>query len=82
MRSEKEFDLDVDTNEAENQSLTIFVNFKVRGHDGRFLGIAGVGIKIENALTLLQKAREKHQREVYLVDEDGMIQVHSRSSAH
>ena len=40
---EKAYDLDVDTDEAADHRLTIFINHQVRDADGRFLGIAGVG---------------------------------------
>ncbi|NDV20753.1 diguanylate cyclase [Pseudodesulfovibrio sp. JC047] len=75
-RSGKEFDLDVDNNEAENNTLTIFINFRVDDAKGRFLGVAGVGVNIENAAKMLREFKRKYNRKIFLVDEDGLVQLH------
>jgi len=41
-----EFDLEVDTNEANGNNVTIFVNFRVEDNDGRLLGVIGVGLQV------------------------------------
>ncbi|BCS89397.1 sensor domain-containing diguanylate cyclase [Pseudodesulfovibrio sediminis] len=76
VRSKKEYNLDVDSNEAEGGTLTIFINFRVEDKNGRLLGVAGVGVNLSTALKLLAKARKEYHREIYLVDQDGLVQVH------
>ncbi|WP_316898895.1 diguanylate cyclase [Pseudodesulfovibrio indicus] len=76
VRTGHEFDLDVDSNEAENGALTIFANFRVTDEKGRLLGVAGVGVNINRVTALLEQARAEYSREVYLVDQDGLVQVH------
>jgi diguanylate cyclase (GGDEF)-like protein len=80
VRKNVEFALDVDTNEAENNKLTIFVNFRVEDENGRLLGVAGVGVNIDRVTDLLERARQNYNREVYLVDQDGLVQVHRDTS--
>ncbi|WP_207260621.1 sensor domain-containing diguanylate cyclase [Desulfovibrio sp. Huiquan2017] len=80
VRKDVEFALDVDTNQAENGQLTIFVNFRVEDDNGRLLGVAGVGVNIDRVTGLLEKARRDYHREVYLVDQDGLVQVHRDKS--
>ncbi|XXJ18413.1 sensor domain-containing diguanylate cyclase [Desulfovibrio caledoniensis] len=80
VRKRVEFALDVDTNQAEQNKLTIFVNFRVEDENGRLLGVAGVGINIDRVTGLLEKARHDYHREVYLVDRDGLVQVHRDKS--
>lgn len=75
-RSGNEFDLDLDTNEAEGGALTIFANFRVEDDNGRLLGVTGVGVNIDHVTELLAQAREDYDRETYLVDQDGLMQVH------
>ncbi len=75
--SGKDMDLDVDTNEADNGSLTVFINYRLKGFDGRFLGVVGVGIKLEKVAEFLNQKQTKYNRDIYLVDENGYIQVHS-----
>lgn len=76
-RSKDEYALDVDTNEAENNRLTIFINYRVEDANGRLLGVAGVGVNMDHAAGLLEQARKNYDRNVYLVDRDGLVQVHS-----
>ncbi|MEZ7197868.1 sensor domain-containing diguanylate cyclase [Pseudodesulfovibrio karagichevae] len=80
VRKNVEYALDVDTNEAEGGKLTIFVNFRVEDGNGRLLGVAGVGVNIDRVTGLLEKARHDYHREVYLVDRDGLVQVHRDKS--
>ncbi|WP_272699190.1 sensor domain-containing diguanylate cyclase [Desulfovibrio sp. Fe33] len=80
LRQNVEFDLDVDTNEAEGGKLTIFVNFRVMSDTGKLLGVAGVGVNIDKVTGLLEKSRRQYGREVYLVDQDGLVQVHRDTS--
>ncbi|MBI9080556.1 MAG: diguanylate cyclase [Pseudodesulfovibrio sp.] len=79
-RSKKEYRLEVDTNEAKNNVLTIFVNFRVEDSDGKLLGVAGVGVNMDHAASKLIEARKEFFRMAYLVDQDGLIQVHPNKS--
>ncbi|WP_285908056.1 sensor domain-containing diguanylate cyclase [Pseudodesulfovibrio pelocollis] len=75
--SGKEYDLVVDTNQAEENKLTIFVNFRLEDAQGRLLGVTGVGVSMDNAITLLEDARRDYGRNVFLTDQDGLVQVHT-----
>jgi len=75
-RTGKEYDLNVDNNEAENGKLSLFINFRVEDDNGRLLGVAGVGVSIDQVIALLKQVRKEYSREVYLVDQDGLVQVH------
>jgi len=78
--SGKEYRLDVDTNEAHNNQLTIFVNYRLEDSSGNLLGVTGVGIKMENFSHFLQDKQEKYNRRIFLVNQEGMIQAHSDDS--
>ncbi|MEN6327267.1 MAG: diguanylate cyclase, partial [Syntrophomonas sp.] len=56
--SGREYDLQVDTNEVNNNNITVFVNFRVEGDDGRLLGVIGVGLQasfIEDTIRSYEK---------------------------
>lgn len=72
------YDLDVDTDEMSQGVLTIFINQRVEDFDGNFLGVAGVGIRMEDFSRFLRETQEKYHRQIYLVDSDGMVQAHSQ----
>ncbi|KMY68916.1 hypothetical protein AAU61_04920 [Desulfocarbo indianensis] len=71
-----DYDLDVDTDEAAKGALAIFINHRLLGYDGGFLGATGVGLNMDQVGALLQSYRDKYHKNVYLVDSAGLIQVH------
>lgn len=75
-----EYDLDVDTNEADDNLLTIFVNFRLEDGEGELLGVTGVGIKMDKFSAVLKEKQERYERTVWLVDEQGFIQAHPDGS--
>jgi diguanylate cyclase (GGDEF)-like protein len=76
----KPYDLTVDTNEAANNSLTIFINHRLNDYEGNLLGVTGVGLKMGMVANLLKSYRERYGRDIYLVNDDGLIKVHKDQS--
>ncbi len=72
----KPYDLVVDTNEAAENSLTIFINHRLNDYQGKLLGVTGVGLNMEMVADLLKSYRQRYGRDIYLVDRDGLIKVH------
>lgn len=72
----KEYELDVDSDEAGGNALTIFINFRVEDQDGALLGVTGVGMKMDTVARQLTRAGDRWGRSVYLIDEKGVIQAH------
>lgn len=75
--SGKAYELDVDTNEADDHRLTIFVNTRVEDLDGNLIGVAGVGIEMAGFSECLRRKQDEYERRIYLVDRSGLIQAHS-----
>ncbi|QEN08765.1 GGDEF domain-containing protein [Oceanispirochaeta crateris] len=71
-----EYDLDVDSDEASNGILTVFINFRVVDSTGHFLGVAGVGIRLDKISVTLAEKKDEYKRDIYMVDDRGIIQVH------
>lgn len=78
--SKKEYDLEIDTDEASNNILTVFINYRVEDEQGRLLGVAGVGLKMESVARLVKEYSARYGRNVYLTDRNGLIQVHQDTS--
>lgn len=74
------YNLDVDTNEAEKNHLTIFINHRLTSDDGRFLGVVGVGLDFDRVASLLDDYKARYDRNVYMASSDGIIQVHTDQS--
>lgn len=77
---DRRYELDVDTDEASMNKLTIFINFRVEDYDGNLLGITGVGIEMKGFSDFLREQQEKYNRRIYFVDHSGVIQAHSDNS--
>ena len=78
--SGKSYELDVDTDEASMNRLTIFINFRLEDYTGRLLGVTGVGIEMEGFSEFLEKKQEKYNRRIFFVDKEGMVQAHSKGA--
>lgn len=74
--SEKEYDLDVDNDEASDNILTVFINYRVVDHLDRLLGVTGVGVQVESIANMLSSYQDKLNRTVYFTDASGVIQIH------
>ncbi len=71
-----DYDLDVDTNQAANNTLTIFINHRLEDEQGNFLGVTGVGLEMQSIGKTLDNYRERYKHQVYMIDSSGLIQVH------
>lgn len=76
----KPYDLDVDTDEAKQGKLTVFINHRLEATNGDFLGVTGVGIELEHIGEQLVMYQELFEHQIYLVDANGLIQIHSDTS--
>lgn len=65
-----EFDLEVDTNEAQDNSLTIFVNFRVED-EGRLLGVIGVGLQIDIVEATIRSYEQDYGMSAYIINAGG-----------
>lgn len=73
----RDYRVDVDTNEAAGHELTIFVNHKIHGYDGRFIGVTGLGLRATTVASLIQRYQERYHRDIYFVDRQGWVKSHS-----
>ncbi len=75
----KKTDLDVDTNQADQGSWTVFINHRLETPDDGFLGVIGVGLQITEIGRKLAEYQEYYKHQVYFVDSTGLIQIHPNS---
>lgn len=71
----REYALNIDNDEASGDEITVFINCKIKGHDGATLGIVGVGFRIKELQALLAEYENQFDVHAYLVDETGKIEV-------
>ena len=73
----KEFELDVDTDEAAGDRLTIFINYRLENSEGELLGVTGVGVEKKGFSEFLSLQQNLFGKMIFLVDSQGVIQAHS-----
>lgn len=71
-----EYVLDIDTDQASMDELTIFINCLIK-EKGNVLGVTGVGLKTERIRKALQEYNDLLDLDAYLINPQGIVQVHS-----
>lgn len=77
LESKKVYDLDVDTDEANQWVLSVFVNYGIIDENGDLLGVCGIGVEMSDLQKLLERYEVKYNLRISLIDQDGLIQVAS-----
>ncbi len=75
----KSYDLDVDTDQVNGDSWTVFVNSRIEDSSGKLLGVCGIGTKIDNIQETLRHYEEEYKVKINLVNKDGIVQVDTSS---
>lgn len=73
------YEINIDPNEEQSDAPTIFVNYKIFDYDGKFLGVTGVGLKLENVSEIVSRYTANYKRDVYFVDGAGKVTVRART---
>ncbi len=67
------YEINVDVDMANQDSLTFFINYKVYDYADHFIGAAGVGLTVDAVIKLIDKYQQRYQRRVYFVDTFGRL---------
>jgi len=70
------YELNIDTSEAHNYALTIFINHRVYDYEHNLIGVTGVGLDMERITNLLSAYRVKYNRNIFLTNKRGLIKAH------
>ncbi|HLT77372.1 MAG TPA: sensor domain-containing diguanylate cyclase [Ferrovibrio sp.] len=67
------YEINVDPDLANQDAMTIFINFRVFDYEGRFIGATGIGLTVNAVRTLITDYQRRYGRTVYFVDGTGRI---------
>ena len=73
------YEINVDPDMANHDTMTIFINHKVFDFDGNFIGVTGVGLKISAVKALIEEYNKKYKRTIYFVNPEGKVVLYSSS---
>jgi len=67
------YEINVDSDTADPQRLTIFVNYRVLGDTGEFLGATGIGLSVNSVARLIEQYQQRYGREIFFADQNGAV---------
>ena len=79
--SGKRYVVNVDTDEDNNWSLSVFINYGILDRNGDVLGACGVGVDMNELVDMIAGFEDEYNIKVNLVNRDGLIQVDTDGSA-
>lgn len=67
------YEINVDPDLANQDTMTIFINYRVMDYSGNFIGAAGIGLTVNAVRTLIDDYQSRFGRTVYFADSHGRI---------
>lgn len=68
----EDYEINVDPDLANDDKLTIFINYRVFDYQGNYLGATGIGLTIDAVRRLVAEYQQRFNRTIYFVDGRGM----------
>jgi diguanylate cyclase (GGDEF)-like protein len=81
VKSGKDYALDVDTDQANEDTLSIFINCKIMNVGDRNASVIGVGLEMREIQNILAYYDELLQLDILLIDTKGLVQVATDDTA-
>lgn len=69
------YEINVDPDMANRDTLTIFINYRVLDYRGNFIGTAGVGLNVESVRRAIDEYERRYNRSISFVDKQGRVIV-------
>lgn len=73
------YDFDVDTDETNKNTWTVFVNCRMEDNDKNLLGVCGIGVEMSFLQERLQQYEANYGVKINLVDKNGLVQIDTDS---
>lgn len=71
-----DYEINVDPDMANKDTMTIFINYRVYDYNKKFIGVTGVGLMISAVKQLIEAYQERYGRTIYFIDKQGNVQLH------
>ncbi len=69
------YEINVDLDMANNDAMTVFVNYQMLDYAGEYIGATGVGLAVDVVKNLIQAYEERYDRIIYFVDKEGNVKL-------
>lgn len=74
------YEMNVDADMANRDTITIFINYRVMDYSGNFIGATGVGLTVDTLAKIIDSVQMRFNRNIYFVDVDGNIVVSGKAA--
>lgn len=74
------YEINVDFDQAHQDRMAIFINYRVFDYDNRFIGATGVGLAADSVTNLISTYQKRYGREIYFVDSAGRVMMAGEST--
>lgn len=75
INGKRKYDLDIDADQVNQDSWTVFINARIENRNGKLLGVCGVGMKMTELQKLLKEYENSYGIKINLINQDGLVQV-------
>jgi diguanylate cyclase (GGDEF)-like protein len=72
---EEDYEMNVDPDLANKDTITIFINYRIYDYQGNFIGATGVGLTLDTLSRIISSMQERFGRRIFFVDDKGNILV-------
>ena len=73
------YEINVDPDLANHDTLTIFITYRVLDYQQRFIGATGIGLTVDTVNRLIDDYDQRYGRTVFLADATGKISLSGKS---
>lgn len=74
-----DYEINVDIDEANNDMLTVFINYRVYDYNKKFIGVTGVGLAVNAVQLLIDRYQQIYDRDIMFIDRQGQIRLSNNS---
>lgn len=75
LEKDKPYDLDIDTDEVNRNQLTVFINCRITGENGKLMGVTGVGLELDRVQAMIKTFEDAFNLKAVLFNREGIVQV-------
>lgn len=77
---DRDYEINVDVDMANDDALTVFVNYRVFDYDGRFLGATGIGLAVDSVIKSINRYQSTYHRDIFFIDDEGKVKIASTAT--
>jgi diguanylate cyclase (GGDEF)-like protein len=75
--SGKEYNLTIGQDNDNSDVWTVFIDVRINDENGKFLGVSGMALEIQNLQELIRGYEEEYEVEIRFLDDEGQPQIES-----